>query len=457
MKKLISILMVVAIVFSCVSCGNKNNTDARNEEKSLITFLPVEENYIMQYYAATESKIPNEISEIAWSIGATGEIKQSDLLCYVADVTGDGTEDLIVNGGAVYGVYTLKNGIATRIYDGYDGIMASGISLVKYNGKYYTKCESGSSSTGFGVSLIHHSLDEDKEDTEAFSSRTVFDENLEVIGYEVNGKMVSYEEYEKANASVCDNVEYYSAEKIKEKALVLNPVKNDNIDYNAVYENFIKQYKEQIGTRSGNITRLDTMYPSIDVDEYKPETGYVAHSIKDFNGDGVTDIITVQEYMDNSMDCGAITSLYIKAYTISDEKIVLMDSFCIGGLLPFFSFVDVCEKDNFLTVSGIGAWWGDPGYNDHWIIKLSGTELDIDYISSMDIYDWGEGIGEENIKYANQINGYGFRYEAGDCGGLCDKNAKRLALYSLDGTNGRYVEYFDGTVNESAGFYNYIK
>ncbi len=460
MKKLLSLILTAVLAFSFTAC--EKNDEVQNEvtekPEELITTLSADENVAVQYYNATKETIPAYMTESAYSYGATEAIEQDDLECFMADVTGDNADDLIVMAGALYHVYTLQKGYVTPIYEGFNGIMASGTSLVEYNGKYCTKCESASSSTGFAVSLVQHI---DGEMVEFASSRTVFSENYETTeGYEVNGKLVSEEIYNDFNENLGETVELYSAEKLKENALEIIPKPNDKIDYDKAYKGFVTKYEEQIGKKSGKITSVDI--GALSPDGYMAEEGFVTHAIKDFNDDGVKDLITVQEVTSLAprMD-GSESSLYVKAYTVADEKIVLVDTYEVYSLLPMFSFVDITIKDKTLMVSGIGAWMGDPSFDEHYMITLRGTKFDVTFIDSMMTYSWGGESSDEEMqdikKFTKMLNSYGFRYDEGACSGYYNKDAKRLALYSLDGTDGRCVEYFEGTVKEPAGFYNYNK
>lgn len=460
MKKFTALFMVIIIVLTFSACKKEKqpkNTETENKPKvEEITSLAVDENIAIQYYAATKEIIPLHFSSEASSLGGGYvELTQNDLECYMADVTGDKINDLIVTVGAVYRVYTMKNGYPKCIYNAYTGIMATETSLVEYKGDYYTKCASGSSTTGMTVSLVQHI---DGEEVTYAESREVYDEKYEIIGYEMNGKMVSEKEYEEFNKAVENHVEYYPASKLLEKSATIKPIKDSKINYEKVYKEFVNRYEEEIGAKTGLITHLDMEY--INAEPYKAEEGFVTHIVKDFNSDGVDDIITVQEVEDNSTDFAeSNSSLYIKAYTVANEKIICMDAYYLKSVLPLFSYVDITTKDKLLMVSNIGAWLGDPAYNEHYIISISGTHFVVEYLDSMSVYSW-DGDEEEtaNIKKAiKKLGSYGFTYAMDDALGHCDKDAQRLALYTMFGKDGRSSEYFENSITEKSGFYNYNK
>ena len=451
MKKITALLMVIAIALSFSACKDEKQseqTKTDNETKvEEIAYLAVDENIAVQYYAATKEIIPMHFCSEASSLGnGYIELTQNDLECYMADVTGDKVNDLIVTAGAVYRVYTMENGYPKCIYSAYTGIMGTETSLVEYKGNYYTKCASGS--MGVDVSLVQHIGGEEVTFAE---SRIVYDEKYELIGYEMNGKMVSEKEYEEFNKAVENHVEYYPASELLEKSATIKPVKDSKINYEKVYKEFVGRYEEEIGAKTGAITHLDREY--INAEPYRAEEGFVTHIIKDFNSDGVDDIITVQEVEDNSTDFAeSNSSLYIKAYTVANEKIICMDAYYLKSVLPLFSYVDITTKDKLLMVSNIGAWLGDPPFNEHYIISISGTHFVVDYIDTMSLNFLYEEEEKEEIESINKkLEQYGFK------DGNYDKDAQRLALYTLFGKNGRSSEYFKNSLTEDVGFYNYNK
>ncbi|MBQ9097277.1 MAG: hypothetical protein IJY55_02645 [Clostridia bacterium] len=222
----------------------------------------------------------------------------------------------------------------------------------------------------------------------------------------------------------------------------------------------------ETGMRSGNIPDVDMR--SMNWDGYKPEKGLVFSLVEDMSGDGVPELITGEETECDDFfgdDDTKNSAILIKAYGISDDEIVFIDETEIEQLLPLFSFVDITFKDKTLFVSGIGAWAGDPPFNDHYIIKLDDGKLVQEKLSTMDMFitippeDLTDD--EKDVVYGTlkKLQNYGFDYEdIYDITGGYNPSATRLAFYSLFGEEGRSAEYFDGdNIPDKKLFYDYTR
>ncbi len=464
MKKIVVLTMVVMFLLSFSACEKDGKTEKAEEtaktetvsevQTADITSLDVDENLATQYYAVIDTLILSQIRNVMMSynfIQVREELTQDDLKFYMADLTGDGEDELVVSDSELmYFVYTMEKGHPKCIYNEIlIGNRQPDIPcVVKYKNNYY--------STRFysddyipGVELSKHA---NEELVTVVSAMAVLNDSNEIDGYEIDGKSVSAEEYERFVESL-EKVGYYSVSQLKQKAKAEKPVKNEKINYEKVYKNFLETYKEKIGVRSGNMSpviKVDTF----DASQYRAEEGFVTHVIKDFNSDGVEDLITIQEVETetNGMAMSeSASTLYIKAYTVADEKIICLDSYWIGGefsvpVLPTYSYVDITCKENLLMISNIGVWCAGGSENEHYIFSLDKNRFTVEHIDFA-------GDCDVNYEKIEKLKRYGIDYLKG--GG--DKNAQRLALYSLFGNDGNCSDYFDGTVNEPAGFYNYNK
>ncbi len=477
MKRIGGLVIAVVLMLMCAACDEQktvslqketeekkeiqiDNTTQKTEEakeksEEKTTSLPVDENYIIQYYAATKQTIPQDINPDI----PEEEMKSLDIKYFLADVTGDGIVDLIADGEGFCNVYTIKKGRLEKVASNTGGF-GSGYSFVKYNEDYCIMCYSSHSSREMR-SVYQYRNGQEKE---IAISETVLNEEFTTVGYKVNGKMVPEEEYEAFNEKLDNSeVELYSAETLKEKALKISPKHDEKLDYEAVYKNFLKEYEAEIGKKSGKVVcEYDDYTPSSDC--YKTEEGLVTHVIDDFNSDGVLDLILVQEVeADLNGENGA--DMYIKAYTVSDHKIVCMDAYLAhkysGGMIGRYPYVDITVKDKKLRISGIYSWGASPSSNVHYVLKLSGNQFDVEYLDSLDNYLFDGELQESHKEMTKRLNSQGFRYKEGDVGGLYDKDAERLAIYILkkiepDDEDIDYMgSYFEGTVTQDAGFYNY--
>ena len=218
----------------------------------------------------------------------------------------------------------------------------------------------------------------------------------------------------------------------------------------------------EIGMRSGNIPDVDMF--TMNWDGYKPEKGLVFSLVEDISGDGIPELITGEETECDDFfgDTDTKSSgILIKAYGISDDEIVLLNETEIPQLLPLFSFVDITFNDRTLFVSGIGAWAGDPPFNDHYIIKLEDDKLVQEKLSTMDMFITipPEELSDEekDVVYdtLEKLQDYGFDYEdIYDITGRTN-SAELLATYSLFGKDGRSSEYFTGRKIPEKGFHDY--
>ena len=234
-----------------------------------------------------------------------------------------------------------------------------------------------------------------------------------------------------------------------------------NLCYNYLQEEIIPE----TGMRNGIVPDVD-MY-SMTWDGYEPQKGIIFALVEDLTGDGVPEIITGEETKcddffgdENTKNSGIL----IKAYGISDDDIIFLDETEIKQLLPLFSFVDITFKDKTLFISGIGAWAGDPPFNDHYVIKLVDGKLVQEKLSTMDMFitipPEELSSDEKDVVYGTleKLQEYGFNYDdIYDITGGYDPSAKRLAFYSLFGEDGRSAEYFDGNNIPGKGFYDYTR
>ncbi len=135
-------------------------------------------------------------------------VTYTDLIFLLTDVTGDGINDLLAvgiedNSPAVFDVYTVQDKYVKKIYNGHFGGYNGGFSYpTKYNGKFYICDESYSSATGFLKSLLKY---ENGEWDMKYSSHIVTDYDSGNETYDVNGKSVSREEYERFNTDIENN------------------------------------------------------------------------------------------------------------------------------------------------------------------------------------------------------------------------------------------------------------
>jgi len=245
----------------------------------------------------------------------------------------------------------------------------------------------------------------------------------------------------------------------------VEPAKHfENVDYQAVYKTFYEKHLTPVvGKRSGMLPQIDQK--NMNWQGYQAEPGFVCSLVCDMDEDGITELVTVQEYADEDIS-GAEgvenTSLQVKIYRVAENQIVCLDSVEIRQLLPLFSFVDVTFSNQKLFISGIGAWAGDPGYNSHHVISFAENKLTHETVSSLDVYTVGmyEQLEEEEKQAAEatlaRLQELGFSYkEVDDLVGGCNLSAQRLALYSLFGKEGRFAEYFKGTFELQQGFFDY--
>lgn len=236
-------------------------------------------------------------------------------------------------------------------------------------------------------------------------------------------------------------------------------------DYTKLCYTYLQEeIKPKTSMRNGNISDIDML--RMNWDGYEPQEGLIFTVVEDLTGDDIPEIITGEETEcddffgdENRKNSGIL----IKAYGISDDEIVFLDETEIKQLLPLFSFVDITFKDRTLFVSGIGAWAGDPPFNEHYVIKLEDGKLVQEKLSTMDMFITipPEDLSEEekDIVYGTlkKLQGYGFDYE--DIYDLTGRtnSAVLLATYSLFGKDGRSSEYFEGRKIPEKGFYDYTR
>ncbi len=219
------------------------------------------------------------------------------------------------------------------------------------------------------------------------------------------------------------------------------------------------------GMRNGRLSDVDMR--SMNWDGYEVQKGLVFSLVEDLTGDGIPEIITGEEtecddfFGDENIKNSAIN---IKVYGISKGKVSFIDETEIPQLLPLFSFVDITFKDKTLFISGIGAWAGDPPFNNHYIIRFDGNSFVQDTLSSFDIYTWGgyDNMTDDEKRNVDtelqKLQDFGFGYKKiDDLIGKYDPSAKRLAFYSLFGKDGRSSEYFAGSDIPEKGFYDYTR
>lgn len=219
------------------------------------------------------------------------------------------------------------------------------------------------------------------------------------------------------------------------------------------------------GMRNGVIFDVDMR--NMNWDGYEVQKGLVFSLVEDLTGDGIPEIITGEEIECNDFFGDENTknsALKLKAYGVSDSKIEFIDEMEIPQLLPLFSFVDITFKDKTLFVSGIGAWAGDPPFNDHYIIKLDDGKLVQEKLSTMNMFitipPEDLSSDEKEVVYGTlkKLQDYGFDYEdIYDLTGGYDSAATRLAFYSLFGEDGRSIEYFDDSDIPEKGFYDFTR
>lgn len=234
-------------------------------------------------------------------------------------------------------------------------------------------------------------------------------------------------------------------------------------DYNKLCYTYLQEeIIPETGTRSKDMPEIDIR--NMNTDAYSPQKGLVFSLVEDLNGDDVPELLTGEETECDDFFGDSDTknsSLLIKAYGISDDEVVLLDETEIPQLLPLFSFVDITFKDRTLFVSGIGAWAGDPPFNDHYIIKLDDDKLIQEKLSTMDMFITipPEELNKEekDVVYGTlkKLQDYGFDYEdIYDITGRTN-SAVLLATYSMFGKDGRSSEYFDGRKIPEKGFHDY--
>lgn len=234
-------------------------------------------------------------------------------------------------------------------------------------------------------------------------------------------------------------------------------------DYTKLCYNYLQEeIIPETGMRSGRISDVDMSQTNRE--EYKVQEGIIFSLVEDLDGDDIPEIITGEEVECDDFfgDKNARNSaIKIKVYGVSKGKIKFIDETEIRQLLPLFSFVDITFNDKTLFVSGIGAWAGDPPFNDHYAITLVDGLLVKEKLSTMDMFITipPEELGEEekDIVYGtlNKLRDYGFGYE--DIYDLTGRSnsAELLATYSLFGEDGRSSEYFAGRKIPEKGFHDY--
>lgn len=237
-----------------------------------------------------------------------------------------------------------------------------------------------------------------------------------------------------------------------------------HVDYPAVYHTFCQKHLLPVmQQKTGMVHAMDIK--SMNTQGYQAEEGLVCAFMKDMDNDGVEELMTIQEVADEDIfgnESTQNTSLLVKIYRVTTMQITCLDSVTIHKLLPLFSFVDVTLKDTTLMISGIGAWAGDPGYNDHHMIRFADNHLTVESISSMDIHTAGayDSMTEEDKSAVDaallklQESGLSYK-EADDLAGGCDLSATRLAHYALFGKDGRFASYFKNTFELQKGFFDY--
>ncbi len=237
-----------------------------------------------------------------------------------------------------------------------------------------------------------------------------------------------------------------------------------HVDYQAVYHTFCQKHLLPVmRQRSGMVHNVDLK--SMNTQGYQAEEGLVCAFMMDMDSDGVEELITIQEVADDDIfgnENTQNTSLQVKIYRVTTMQITCLDSVTIPQLLPLFSFVDITLKDTTLMISGIGAWAGDPGYNDHHVIRFAENRLEVETISSMDIHTAAayDSMTEEEKSAVDasllklQESGLSYK-EPDDLVGGCDLSATRLVHYSLFGKDGRFAPYFKNTFELQKGFFDY--
>ena len=236
-------------------------------------------------------------------------------------------------------------------------------------------------------------------------------------------------------------------------------------DYTKLCYNYLQEeIKPATGMRSGSISDVDMH--QINTDGYEVQAGIIFSLVEDLDGDDIPEIITGEEVESDDFfgDSNAKNSaIKIKVYGISNGKVEFIDETEISQLLPLFSFVDITFDDKTLFVSGIGAWAGDPPFNDHYVIKLVDGKLVQEKLSTMDMFITVSpedlSSDEKEVVYGTlkKLQNYGFDYEDiyDITGGT--NSADLLATYSLFGKNGRSSEYFDVRKIPEKGFYDYTR
>jgi len=236
-------------------------------------------------------------------------------------------------------------------------------------------------------------------------------------------------------------------------------------DYTKLCYTYLQEeIKPKTGMRNGDISDVDML--RMNWDGYEVQEGLIFSLVEDLDGDDIPEIITGEETeCDDFFDDKDTknSSILIKAYGISDDKVIFLDETEIKQLLPLFSFIDITFKDNTLLLSGIGAWAGDPPFNDHYAITLDDGRLIKEKLSTMDMFitvppeDLSKEEKEAVYGTLKKLQDYGFDYE--DIYDITGKtnSAVLLATYSLFGEDGRSSEYFDGRKIPEKGFYDYTR
>ena len=140
------------------------------------------------------------------------DITQNDLRFYLADLSGDGQNEIIITdcNESLYIVYTFVNNEVKKIYETVNGFMGTGAWLTEYNGEFYMVNESFSSGTGFRISLLQ------------FDSLTkeVVEKHHMCMQFEYIEDGVPAEVYEKFSQMVVDNKRLFSPiQELKDKIM----------------------------------------------------------------------------------------------------------------------------------------------------------------------------------------------------------------------------------------------
>lgn len=261
---------------------------------------------------------------------------------------------------------------------------------------------------------------------------------------EENGMIVSLPYDQKEDGSLID-LESYS-----------------NVDYDRVYTAFVEEHiLKEAPMRNGDIRQGQKL-------EYIPEEATVCWFTDDLDGDGVTELIVIEEkatdYLKKGYSVDLCSAISISVYNTTDEIIYKRDEVIIDGLLPKFSFVDITRVDNNIYVSAIGSRLDAEPFNDHYRISLAGSyllreDMSSAYFNTMGEYD--DMSQQEKVQVEVQLDitrGEGFGYtQPDDLVGKEIAGAERLALYSLSGRDGENVGYFDSSLNLDKGFYRFQK